>query len=450
MKLIDILLEDTIEENLFKKIGSFLKSAFNKFVGTLKKVMNKLPLGKSTTITITIPIPLQEDAFGTLAGTYVEHATAYHLASILLEENLNVEPSLAELQSTMESSYERMADAANSKQISNDTPQKELAGKELAKAIRQGLEQQLGELRELEDLAVTTFIVKQVGSEATGTGSKSDLDLIVRKADVETIFKRFSLKATSNVTDTTGVDALLKLTARIFLPELLNDAGRFVGDSARSEVMSAYPEVEAIFKEIEEKAYLGDYKTFKKKVSRFVRDGRTDLTAKFGAKRDKKIAPEIYKYLTKEKGYKGVHEPRPGFTPAMFILSNSSHFETEEDLKNFEIQQISKFKDFIKKELSKPGTSQNFVKNLLGIDDITDFYGYIAKHQGIISEHHSPAFSEAVQHWMQDGGIDIKDQQSGDQGFLIEHKGVTIFRFSFQMFTTFNQMFTHDKLAKKL
>lgn len=391
MKLSNLILEENslLEENLLNtlkkaisKVGQFLKN-------TLKKVLEKLPFGKRTTIKVPIDYSVLGEStgkFGSVAGIYVEHATAYYLCLAMKEAGLNVITDESMLEANMNKAYDTMLQAtANKDQKNVQVPQKIHAGQVLGSKL-------LDEVKDLPDLGLTKFEIKQVG----GAGEKSDLNIIVIKPNLTEIIG-ISLKATNNSTDVTGVDFMLKAAARFFLPELLEKDGKFKSSTGSAKVSQALPEFGKLQQEVYDKIFTKEEDIQWRKQAKELNQ---EAKEKFGERTSEN--KEQWREFLESKGLTGLNKGRPAAKNYHFAIKekyngdDKAFYQAFDDITDrFCKMLVAKFK-----ENSEYGI--NWIKHQVGVTTDLAFYGYLSQKvtngdPRIVTSKHSPEFMKAIE-----------------------------------------------------
>lgn len=419
MKLSNLILEEPhlLEENLLNtlkkaisKVGQFLKN-------TLKKVLEKLPFGKRTTIKVPIDYSVLGEStgkFGSLAGIYVEHATAYYLCLAMKEAGLNVITDESMLEANMNKAYDTMVDVANKDQGSVQVPQKMHAGQVLGSKI-------LDEVKDLPDLGLTQFEITQVG----GAGEKSDLNITIIKPDLTRVIG-ISLKATDNTTDITGVDFILRAAARFFLPELLELNGKFKSDSSGDKVKQTLPEFAKLQQEVYDKIFT---KEEDKQWSAQAKALNQEAVDKFGKRTsDNK---EQWREFFERNGLTGLDKGKPAAKNYHFAIKEKYNGDEKAFYQAFDDITTRFGSALVKKFDSNSEYGVNWIKNQVGVDTDLAFYGYLSSkltrgNPRIVTTKHSPEFIKAIEE-LSKGKIKLKiekrnPESRGAQLYLGETK----------------------------
>ena len=419
MKLSNLILEEPnlLEENLLNtlkkaisKVGQFLKN-------TLKKVLEKLPFGKRTTIKVPIDYSVLGEStgkFGSLAGTYVEHATAYYLCLAMKEAGLNVVTDESMLEANMNKAYDTMVDAANQNQGNKQVPQKMHAGQVLGSKI-------LDEVKDLPDLGLTQFEISQVG----GAGEKSDLNITIIKPDLTRVIG-ISLKATNNTTDITGVDFILRAAARFFLPETLEPSGQFRSNTEGDKIKQTLPEFGKLQQEIYDKIFT---KEESKLWTAQAKALNNEAEKKFGERTDDNR--EQWREFFHSKGLTDLNPTRPAAKNYHFAIKEKYNGDKKAFDQAFDDITTRFCEALVKKFDSNSEYGINWIKNQVGVDTDLAFYGYLSSKltKGdplILTTKHSPEFTKAIED-LSKGKIKLKiekrnPESRGAQLYLGETK----------------------------
>lgn len=443
MKLVSILLETEVNENLFQRIGSYLKTSISKVLSKLKNVLNRLPFGKSTTFTIDISKYVNEDGnavgFRKHAGTYVEHATALELARAMIKVGLDVRTDISTLQKNTDNAFEIMKQSAEgNRSFMNQLSDKVDAGKVLGAKILQ-------QIKALPDLDFTTFEINQTGNK----GEKADLQVKVTKKSLTRIIG-FSLKATINTTDLTGQNWILRACARFFAPETFLSADGKYSTTNDNAVIKAFPDFGALHREFEDKMWTAEeYKSYSKQAKAEV----LKAVEKYGRwESGDEARSKLYDYYSNTLGMAGVDRGKPSLRAYHYVIKNKFNNDVETYYEFFEKTLDSFAALFQKKLVETEKAGYYWVKSQLGIEEDMEFYAYLSKKvtggkTGVISTHHSPEFINAVNKLIS-GELKLTVKKVSRSAIQIFAGDLRLVSMNFYQGFAFNQGYIDKKLAK--